>query len=201
MIFLLGAYAAALPQGAKLSPKHFGLALGGLFEAAPLRGKRVLQESMRALLVASLVCVVILPFFWIGFPLFHQPESPWDFSRVLQNENAFFLPDLALSHLLMVALPEEAFFRGYLQTALDDRYKARIQILGTRWGVSILLVSVIFALGHLATTGYWGRLAVFFPSLLFGILRVRTGGIGASIVLHAQFNVAAAVLGRGYGLF
>jgi membrane protease YdiL (CAAX protease family) len=42
---------------------------------------------------------------------------------------------------------------------------------------------------------------VFFPSLLFGWLRARTGGIGAGTAYHASCNLFASLLGRGYGLF
>ena len=45
------------------------------------------------------------------------------------------------------------------------------------------------------------RLAVFFPALLFGWLRARTGGIGASVCLHAICNVYSQMLGRGYGVY
>ena len=44
------------------------------------------------------------------------------------------------------------------------------------------------------------RLAVFFPALVFGWLRRRTGGVGAPVVFHAACNVFASALGRGYGL-
>jgi membrane protease YdiL (CAAX protease family) len=43
-------------------------------------------------------------------------------------------------------------------------------------------------------------LSVFFPSLLFGWLRARTGGIGASVFFHALCNLFAAYLARSYGL-
>jgi membrane protease YdiL (CAAX protease family) len=45
------------------------------------------------------------------------------------------------------------------------------------------------------------RLAVFFPALLFGWLRARTGGIGASVCFHAICNVYSQLLGRGYGAY
>ena len=44
------------------------------------------------------------------------------------------------------------------------------------------------------------RLAVFFPALLFGWLRARTGGIGASVVFHALCNLFSATLARGYAV-
>jgi membrane protease YdiL (CAAX protease family) len=45
------------------------------------------------------------------------------------------------------------------------------------------------------------RLAVFFPALLFGWLRARTGGIGASLTFHMLCNVYSQALGRGYGMY
>ena len=42
------------------------------------------------------------------------------------------------------------------------------------------------------------RLAVFFPSLVFGFLRVRTRGIGASMLFHALCNLFSAYLLHSY---
>jgi membrane protease YdiL (CAAX protease family) len=55
-------------------------------------------------------------------------------------------------------------------------------------------------LGHVATIHDPGRLAVFFPSLVFGWLRARTGGVGAAIAFHALCNLFSESLMRGYGL-
>ena len=65
----------------------------------------------------------------------------------------------------------------------------------------LILTCAAFALGHVLTEPNPGRLAVFFPALVFGWLRARTGGVGASIVFHALCNLFASTLGRGYGLF
>jgi membrane protease YdiL (CAAX protease family) len=100
---------------------------------------------------------------------------------------------------LVVALPEEAFFRGYLQTSLDDRWGTPWKILGARLGLSLVVTSATFALGHLAALPYLARLAVFFPSLLFGYLRTRSGGVGAPLLFHAVCNVFAAWLAAAYG--
>ena len=64
----------------------------------------------------------------------------------------------------------------------------------------MVVTSAVFALGHLATVPEPARLAVFFPSLAFGWLRARTGGIGAGVLYHASCNLFASFLGRGYGL-
>ena len=134
----------------------------------------------------------------------YRPELTFDLERALAAEGSpplLSLINLSLAHVLVVALPEEAFFRGYLQTALDDRYGSKLTIVGLQLSTGLLISSLIFALGHLTTTPQIGRLAVFFPSLLFGLLRQKTGGIGASVLLHAQCNIFAALLGQGYGLY
>jgi membrane protease YdiL (CAAX protease family) len=106
----------------------------------------------------------------------------------------------ALGQLLVIALPEEAFYRGYLQTSLERELNKSISILGARVGLGLVLTSAIFAVGHLLTELSPARLAVFFPSLVFGFLRARSGGIGASLLFHAMCNLFSAYLLRSYGL-
>ena len=51
----------------------------------------------------------------------------------------------------------------------------------------------LFALGHLVVLQPW-RLATFFPGLLFGWLRERTGDVAASVLVHALSNLFIAIL-------
>ena len=62
-----------------------------------------------------------------------------------------------------------------------------------------LVGAALFAAGHLCTEFNPGRLAVFFPALVFGFLRARTRGVGAGIVFHALCNLFASYLGQSYG--
>jgi membrane protease YdiL (CAAX protease family) len=55
-------------------------------------------------------------------------------------------------------------------------------------GPAFILTAVLFALGHLAVFQVW-RLGVFFPALLFGYMRERTGTVLGSTLLHAIFNL------------
>lgn len=107
---------------------------------------------------------------------------------------------LALTHLLLIALPEEFFYRGYLQKRLGEASAPRTWIrLGPLSITNInVLVSVLFALGHLVAEPSPGRLAVFFPSLLFGALRDRTDGIWASVVFHAACNLMVQAAAMHY---
>jgi membrane protease YdiL (CAAX protease family) len=111
-----------------------------------------------------------------------------------------WLLDLILVQFLLVALPEEVFYRGYLQTRLDRLIGRDRRVLGVDVNVaSLLLTSALFAVGHIATIPNPQRLAVFFPSLLFGWMRRASRGVTASTVYHASCNILVDLLGRLYG--
>lgn len=97
-------------------------------------------------------------------------------------------------HLGIVALPEEWFFRGYLQTRLDERWGTPRRILGADLGWGFVVSALWFALLHPILLPGLHRLLVFFPALLFGYLRARTGNIGAAVVIHATSNLLLAIL-------
>jgi uncharacterized protein len=101
---------------------------------------------------------------------------------------------LALAQLLVVALPEEYFFRGYLQTRLELVWPSRRRVLGANIGWSLLVASALFALGHLLVDFNALRLAVFFPALVFGWMRQATGSILAGVLFHAASNLISEVL-------
>jgi membrane protease YdiL (CAAX protease family) len=109
-------------------------------------------------------------------------------------------PEAALSHVLIVALPEEVFYRGYVLGRLDDLFRGRVRLLGAEVGWGLLIQAVLFALGHYLVDLEPQRLAVFFPALAFGWLRLRTGSIAAPVLLHAGANVFMEILRAGYGL-
>jgi membrane protease YdiL (CAAX protease family) len=193
LTFLLATYLLVLRHDGAVV-RHYGLALGGLFDSEPLDAGRVLRAGARALAAALGVALVVLPPFWLGWLHFWKPES--GFAPAAFRS----LADDALGQVLVIALPEEAFYRGYLQSALDEQWRPRVRFLGAELGPSLLVTSALFALGHLATELDVNRLAVFFPALLFGWLRAKTRGIGASVVLHALCNLFASYLARSYGL-
>ena len=59
---------------------------------------------------------------------------------------------------------------------------------------ALVVSSALFALGHLAVVPNPQRLAVFFPALVFGWMRGRTGSILAGATFHALCNIFADVL-------
>jgi membrane protease YdiL (CAAX protease family) len=90
-----------------------------------------------------------------------------------------------LVQLLLVALPEEVFFRGYLQQKLGNTIKG------------VIAVSFLFALAHFVTLCLAGdgfsvcgqAVLTFFPSLVMGYLYMKTGTLWASIIFHFLANI------------
>lgn len=109
-------------------------------------------------------------------------------------------PGIAVSHLLVVALPEEVFYRGYVMGRLDDVFKGRVRVLGASVGVALPIQAALFAVGHFAVDFHPARLAVFFPALAFGWLKARRGTLGAPIVFHASSNIFMDLFRAGLGL-
>jgi membrane protease YdiL (CAAX protease family) len=191
------------PNGAR----RFGIALGGLLEpptedtprgflglvelARTLR--RSLPSAMRETAIAIGIAAIVFPPFAFGFHAFHQPTE--SFVLMLPEDPIESL----LGQLVVVALPEEAFFRGYVQTRLGDAFPAKRTLFGADVSLAALAgQSALFALVHIAVDPYPERLAVFFPGLLFGWLRARRGGMGAALVLHALSNLFSETLARGW---
>lgn len=88
------------------------------------------------------------------------------------------LGELLFRQGLLVALPEEVFFRGYLYDAFEEK----------GWE-PILPSSVLFAACHLLIHASWYRALTFFPALLLGWGRKATGNVYVPVLLHLLFNL------------
>jgi uncharacterized protein len=194
LAFCAATYWTVLRHDAEVIQLH-GLAMGGLLLPEQLRPLQLLRSFANAMKWCALSAGVWFPLFVIGYLYFWQPRTEFHFRAGVDPLNEF------LAQVLAIALPEELFYRGFLQSRLDQVWKPRVKLLGAKIGYGLLVSSAIFALGHVVTTPALGRLAVFFPSLMFGWLRARTGGVGASIAFHAACNLLTAYLGRGFDFF
>ena len=110
------------------------------------------------------------------------------------------LTELIAIHLLGVALPEELFYRGFLQPKLCRSFNDRPLALGFVWNHGIAIAAVLFAMAHFLGEYNPARLGPFFPALLLGMLRRRSGSIAGAVVLHAAFNIYGALLFAGLSL-
>ncbi len=158
-----------------------------------------LRRWREDLKLAALLFALVVPLYFAAYLLFaqllaHLPRSLashlWPYAAA-----AHFKPRVpprfelwVIDQLLVVALPEEFFYRGFLQTRLRDALPQGRRLFGARLGPAFFLTAALFALGHLAVFDI-SRLAVFFPALLFGWLRERTGTVVGACLLHAACNL------------
>lgn len=113
----------------------------------------------------------------------------WLMGTHFQSGGFTDLGSTTLGQLVMVALPEEFFFRGYLQGRFNRIFTGRLMLFGVPVGLGLIIVSLIFALSHsLIHFAVWHSL-IFFPSLAFGWLREKRGTITASIFFHTVCNL------------
>jgi membrane protease YdiL (CAAX protease family) len=95
---------------------------------------------------------------------------------VLTNANPLALALLASTALVLAPLFEETLFRGVL-----------LPVLARHWGQgsAVLASAAFFALAHLSL----GELApLFVLGLGLGWLRLQSGRLGASALLHSLWN-------------
>jgi membrane protease YdiL (CAAX protease family) len=102
--------------------------------------------------------------------------------------------ELAAVQLVVVALPEELFFRGLLLHLLEKALPPRRRLLGGGIGWALVISAALFAVIHLPRDWDPRSLATFFPGLLFGWMRSATGSILAPALAHASSNVFIRVL-------
>jgi len=124
--------------------------------------------------------------------------TPGDDGRLAGTHDLWWLVAFILIQLGLIALPEEHFFRGYLQSRLDVMWGKPWRLMGVQVGWGLIAASAAFALLHPILIPGPHRLLVFFPALLFGWLRARQGHLGAAIAVHAGSNLLLAIVGRMY---
>lgn len=199
--FLGATYLMVLRHDDAVVRRH-GLSLGGLFERdVRLDPVRLARSLAIAVGIALALSVLIFPPFVVGYPLYWGKIVGR--ALVYQGQPLNLPPrffEEVLGQIFVIALPEEAFFRGFLQTRLERAWPRGLRLFGATIGPALVVTSLIFALGHVATQPQLPRLAVFFPSLLFGALRGATGGIGASVAFHAMCNLMTGLLAINFGL-
>jgi membrane protease YdiL (CAAX protease family) len=93
---------------------------------------------------------------------------------------------------------EELVFRGRLQGFLSSPAWGRQTFVGV--SIANLLTSVLFAMAHTATHPLMWAYLTFIPSLLFGIVRDRSGSVYPPIALHIIYNGGYFLLTGGSSL-
>ncbi len=149
------------------------------------------------------VLAVLIPLYMIVFPLLMEVRPRFSFRReeVCQSlviSVLLLLPFIFVSlvmgakgslpplstlmfHLVVVSVPEEVYFRGYLQEVIGNNLRG------------VFIVSLLFSTAHAGRflfSGDYSALFTFFPSLVMGGLYLKTGNLLSPVVFHFLANVA-----------
>lgn len=142
---------------------------------------------IRSAAIGAGASVILLPLYLLGNHFYQHWVWSADFHAAMGGS----LRGVAVSQFFLVALPEEFFFRGFIQEECNRLWGQRWKILGVSVGWGWILVAILFALSHSFITVRWWHLFIFFPGLVFGWLREADGGILAPTLFHAASNVTA----------
>lgn len=163
-----------------------------------------LQPLRRGLLFFAATIAVVFPLFLVGFVVYYDflcgrgmlPRlcADWlGWSGASPRLPADFWSQI-LMQTVVIALPEEFFYRGWLQGRLQDAWPNRWRVLGVQVGPALIGAAVLFGVAHFSVDGDVRRLATFFPALVFGWMRAATGSILAPVLFHAACNLYMDVL-------
>jgi len=154
-------------------------------------GLNVRQVKLTLLTVCG-ACAVVFPATYAGLWLLRHYglEPPL---RVVLPQNQQWLP-WVLYQFLYVAVAEEVFFRGYLQSNI-------LRLTDTmKWGrslqnwVSIVLSAGCFAGAHIIVQGQAASALTLLPGLILGWLFIRTRTLLAPILFHGLANTCYCIM-------
>jgi membrane protease YdiL (CAAX protease family) len=182
---------AALAARRGAGPWGRPLLAAGLF-LAPLAcwGPREWGEALRVrprpalagILEGLAVTLAVIPLFLAAVWLLGQ----WHPAGAAWRELGFRAP----AELALVAVPEEFFFRSFLQRELEKAPRGKVRVLGAECGAGLPAAAALFALAHALAAGNPRGLLVFFPGLAFGWLYARRQSLAGPAVFHAGCNLS-----------
>jgi uncharacterized protein len=114
----------------------------------------------------------------------------------------FAVPSDIISTLLkntfLIALPEEMFYRGFLEHRLDRWWPTKHHVWIIPLSRTVFLASFLFALGHFLGEYNPARLGPFFPAFVFSGLTRKSKSITGAVLYHGMSNAFSALLFAGY---
>lgn len=180
-------------RGGQRRPRRWPLRLlahYGRGKETRLRWRPLFEDLGRAAVVAI---VTFVPFAvahhfwqqWLGheFRGFHEPDD---------------LRIMLLKQTFLIALPEELFYRGFLETRLERVWPTQRTFLGLPLGRTVVVASALFALGHFLGEYNPARLGPFFPAFVFSMLVRRSRSITGAVTYHGLSNAFSYFLAFGY---
>lgn len=120
------------------------------------------------------------------------------------------LVSLIVWQLVISGFGEEAFWRGYVQTRLNEGFGKPFEFMGVSFGWGLILTSFLFGLFHVLNPFnpfvgsfeiniLWG-VFTFFAGIFLGLIREKTGSLIATGVAHGLLDAVGEGIGLVLGL-
>ncbi|UCE48379.1 MAG: CPBP family intramembrane metalloprotease, partial [Phycisphaerales bacterium] len=140
------------------------------------------------LVVLGGTCIAVFPIAFCGLWVLKSYNIALPLPSALPREPGWV--GWLFYQFMYVAVAEEVFFRGYLQSNILRLAQPLIeQRLRLKQWVSIVLSAVCFAIVHVIVQGRFTAALTFLPGLVLGWLFIRTRSLLAPILFHGLANV------------
>jgi len=156
-----------------------------IFSGAALLACAVFDFAWRTSALTALLLFLPLLDYKFHLPHANSYNKKWPLRLIILIANITFVAlypaflQVAAITLILVALPEEWFFRAWFMSRLAMSCKPH---------TANIMTSLLFTSLHIPTQGFMG-ICVFFPSLFFGWLYQRNNDLILSVLVHTLFNL------------
>jgi membrane protease YdiL (CAAX protease family) len=113
--------------------------------------------------------------------------------------------------LVFSGFGEEFYWRGYFQGRLNQVFEKKFQFLGVRFGLGLIMTSVLFGISHGLNTvnllggkshfGIWWAIWTCFSGFFLGLIREKSEGILAPALVHGTVDAVGESLAVIFGIF
>lgn len=145
--------------------------------------------------------VILIPYIFLYFLYFKSLALSQGRELNLALNLPYRLGYEIITQIFVVALPEELFYRGFLQSSLLKKWPNNRFVLNIPLGRAIIVTNIIFAFAHVASTLWLLRLLTFFPGLIFSYLAFKNRSILSAILFHALCNITGKILSVSVGIY
>jgi membrane protease YdiL (CAAX protease family) len=141
-------------------------------------------------------CAIVFPLLFSGAFLLRKFDVGLPLSPIIPEGRWF---SWLVYQFMYVAVGEEIFFRGYLQSNIllllaTNRQKNRAFLETT----GIIMSAAAFAISHCVLLGSVMPITTFFPGLIFGWLLVKTKSLLTPILFHGLANACYGLIAGAF---
>ncbi|MBN1975463.1 MAG: CPBP family intramembrane metalloprotease [Sedimentisphaerales bacterium] len=142
--------------------------------------------------ILPIACMLVFSVLFLGILILSNYNIPLPMRAIIPKNRWL---EWIVYQFMCVAVPEELFFRGYLQTnvitLLTTVKRKKFEVLG--W-IGIIICAIVFAASHVVIFKNGISIVTFFPGLFFGWLFYKTKSLLAPVLFHGLANISYGII-------